>query len=155
MLKKTSKQEAIRKLEQFCIYQDRCHKEVHEKLYKLGFNQTERDEIVAYLIENNFLNEERFARNYARGRFYLKKWGKNKIAYELKIKGLNSKLIGYALEEIDEKDYLKTISELIRKKLKTLQKTDHLAKKAAVIRYLTAKGYETHLITEMLEKFED
>lgn len=155
MLKKVSKQEAVRKLEKYCTYQDRCHQEVHEKLYNLGFSKDDRDEIIAYLIENKFLNEERFARSFVRGHFYLKNWGKLKIINALKSKGINSTLIRIAMEEIDDQDYLKTFRKLAEKKFKEIKDTDSFSRKAKIGRYLSGKGYEFQLITEFLDSLKD
>jgi regulatory protein len=114
--KKLSKEEALQKLRHYCAYQERNHKEVKEKLYGFGLHKAEVEEAISTLIEENYLNEERYAIAYAGGYFRSKQWGRVKISYELKQKGVSEYCIRKAMKEIGEEDYEKTIRDLIEKK---------------------------------------
>ena len=106
--------EATKKLEGYCAYQDRCHKEVISKLKEMHMIPQAIELIVGHLIQDNFLNEERFARSFARGKFKIKKWGKNRIVNELKHREISKYNISLALEEIESKEYLKTFNTLAK-----------------------------------------
>ncbi len=144
--------EAKLKLEKFCMYQDRCHFDVTQKLNSFNLIQEAKDLILTQLIQDNFLNEERFAKSFARGKFYYKKWGKNKIIYELKKRNISTYNIKSALQEINETDYQNTLEELISKKIKTIKENNPFLIKKKVASYLNAKGYEYHLIYEKLNE---
>ena len=116
-----SKEEALQKAKQYCAYQERCHSEVKEKLYSLGMNKKEVDELLSDLISDNYLNEERFAIQFAGGKFRIKQWGRVKIKYGLKQKQISEYCIKKALAAIDERDYNKTLEKLFEQKLKTLK----------------------------------
>src|SRR5215475_10354937 len=117
--KKLTKEQAIQKLRHYCGYQERCHSEVREKLYELGVWKKDHDEIIATLIEENYLNEERFAIAFAGGKFRVKQWGRVKIKYELKQKQVNDYSIRKALQQIDEKKYKTTLHKLTAEKYAT------------------------------------
>lgn len=139
------------KMARYCAYQDRCHWEAENKLSEFNLIPEAKDEILLYLIEHKFLNEERFAKSFARGKFHQKNWGKIKIRLELKKRKIPPKLIESALSEIDENDYLETLKNLFEKKKKSLKpETESLKKKAKIRNYLIQKGYESELITEVL-----
>ena len=104
--------EAQKKLEHFCAYQERCHQEVVRKLNQMGLIPVAIDHIIGHLISNNYLNETRFAQSFARGKFRIKKWGKQRIVYELKGQGISSINIKIALKEISDSDYRATIVSL-------------------------------------------
>ena len=111
-----SKEEALDKLQRYCAYQDRCHQEVRSKLLDLGIYGEDLEEIIVQLISDNFLNEERFARSYARGKFRIKRWGRNRIWQELQKRQISDYCLRKAMEEIDEAEYQKTLWELLEKK---------------------------------------
>ena len=113
--------EAKKKIENYCAYQDRCHKEVANKLREMGMIPRAIDQIIGHLIQENFLNEERFAKSYARGKFNIKKWGKKRIVNELKMRDISKYNITSALKEIDENEYLNTLNLLAEKKLKAIR----------------------------------
>lgn len=139
------------KLAKYCAYQDRCHWEVENKLNEFHLIPEGRDEIIIYLIQNNFLNEERFTKSFVRGKFNQKNWGKIKIKSELKKRKIPSKLIDIALKEINSEDYFSRLEELFEKKKETLKSERESFKKKAKIRsYLLQKGYESDLILELL-----
>ena len=104
--------EILQKMVNYCVYQDRCHAEVEQKMREFLLIPEAKDEIFLYLMKENYLNEERFTRSYIRGKFYIKHWGRNKIKMNLKQKGINEKLISTAMDEIDDSDYEKTIMKL-------------------------------------------
>ena len=150
---KFTPQQALPKAKHYCAYQERCHSEVKDKLYSFGLNTREVDQILSTLIEENYLNEERFAIQYAGGHFRSKKWGKVKIAYTLKQKQVSAYCIKKALRQIDEDDYLKALQKLLEEKLKTLKSEKNIfIKKRKLQDYLMQKGYETDLIREMINK---
>ncbi|MCO6565254.1 MAG: RecX family transcriptional regulator [Apibacter sp.] len=143
-----------KKLADYCVYQDRSHYEVEQKLKEItNLNEEERGEILIWLIQNNFLSEERFAKSYARGKFYQKKWGKIKITQGLKQKRIPGSLINVALEEIQETDYCSTLTGLAEKKWKVLKETDLFLKKKKLYNYLLQKGYENFLINKILKDY--
>ena len=149
--KQLSKEQALQKLKHYCAYQERCHSKVKEKLYNLGIWKKEHDEIIATLIEENYLNEERFAIAFAGGRFRIKKWGRTKITYELKQKQISDYCIKKALKQIDEEDYLKVLGKLAKEKYASLKNDQHLIRKKKTIDYLQQKGYEYELIIRSIE----
>jgi regulatory protein len=137
-------------MERYCAYQERSHYQVEQKLYGMGMIPEATDVIVLHLIQENFLNEERFAKAYVRGKFYQKKWGKLKIVQGLKQHRIHHKLIEKALQEIDEDDYQQTIRQLIEKQQKI--KSDTFAGKQKIARYLKQKGYRFDEFNSLLFK---
>jgi regulatory protein len=140
--------EAIKKIESYCVYQDRCHKEVENKLREMGMIPIAANQIIGHLIQENYLNEERFARSYARGKFNIKKWGKKRIVNELKQRGISKYNITSALLEINEDTYLKTLDELARKRLASLTERNLQKRRKKVSDYLLYRGWESHLVYE-------
>ena len=104
--------EIKQKMVNYCVYQDRCHQEVEQKMRDYLIIPEAKEEILLYLMKENYLNEERFTRSYIRGKFYIKSWGRNKIKNHLKFKGISEKLINSSFDEIDEDDYKKTLSKI-------------------------------------------
>jgi regulatory protein len=148
-----SRDQALQKARHFCAYQERCHKEVKEKLYSLGISKRDSEEIMAELVQDNYLNEERFAIQFAGGKFRIKNWGKVKIKYELKQKNISEYCIKKALSEIDEEDYLKTFQKLASDKKKSLKSEKNIfIKKRKLQDFLIAKGFEKDLIFERLSE---
>lgn len=144
--------QSLGKIKQYCAYQERCHSEVKTKLYSFGLNKDEVEEIVYLLITENYLNEERFAIIYAGGKFRMKQWGKNKITQSLKFKQISDYCIKKALKEIDEKDYQKTFFKLAEQKIKLLKsEKNFFIKKRKLQDFLIRKGYEHHLIREVVD----
>ena len=138
------------KLAAYCAYQERCHYEVERKLNEFFLIPEAKDEILIFLIQNNFLNEERFAKNYVRGKFYYKDWGRRKIANELKKRNINKRLINTAFKEINEKDYISTINKLIEKKKRLITYKNDFQRNTKLINYLLQKGFEYDLILDCL-----
>ncbi len=143
-----SVQEATKKMERYCAYQERCHKEVTEKLSAMNMIPEAIDQIVGHLIQENFLNEERFAKAFARGKFNIKKWGANRIIRELKFRCISAYNIKSALAEIQNEDYLKTFDELAKKRLSQIKETNTFKKKKKLSDYLLYRGWESHLVYE-------
>ncbi|RDC58174.1 RecX family transcriptional regulator [Pedobacter chinensis] len=140
------KKQALAKAENFCVYQERSQKEVRYKLVEWGIRGDELEEILSELIMNNFLNEERFAKSYASGKFNVKKWGRAKIKQGLKLKGVTDKLLQKALYSLDDDDYLETLTALAVKKAETLNESNPLKRKMKLMNYLQGRGFETDLI---------
>ncbi|WBL22647.1 regulatory protein RecX [Zunongwangia sp. HRR-M8] len=138
--------EATVKLMQYCAYRDRTHKEVEEKLKSMNMIPEAQEQIIMELMRENFLNEERFAKNFARGKFRIKKWGKKRITNELKIKGISARNIQTGLKEISETDYLTTFHEISEKKWETIKETSVIKKKKKLVDYLQYRGWESHLV---------
>lgn len=141
-------EEAKIKLEAYCAYQERCHKEVIAKLKQMRMIPLAIDEIVVHLIQNDFLNEERFAKSFAIGKFQHKKWGRVRIKKELKIKGISTYLIQSALEEIDEDAYFETLSTLAEKKRDEIRENNIYKAKRKIADYLLYRGWESDLVYE-------
>ena len=146
MTKAYSLQEATRKLESYCAYQERCHKEVVNKLLEMRMIPEAIDHIVVHLIDENYLNEERFAQSFARGKFNIKKWGKNRISNELKQRNISTYNIKSALKEIDTKAYSKTFDELAEKRLNQLTEKNLQKRRKKLADYLFYRGWESHLV---------
>ena len=144
--------EIKRKIEQYCVYQDRCHKEVENKMKDYNLIPEAREMILLSLLENNFLYEERYAKSFARGKFRIKNWGKQRIVRELKFKDISAYNIKTALKEIDEDEYLSTIHNIAKKRNKAINESSIYKRKKKLIDYLMRKGYENDLIYETVNK---
>ncbi|MFH6603345.1 regulatory protein RecX [Maribacter algicola] len=138
--------EALKKLERYCAYQERCHIEVRNKLWELGIRNDEIDQIVVHLINNDYLNEERFAKTFVHGKFSIKKWGRNRIINELEQRKISKYNIASALEEIHEDAYLKSFHLLAEKKWESLASNDLLKRKKKLADYLFYRGWESDLV---------
>jgi regulatory protein len=138
------------KLQYYCSYQDRCHKEVHEKLKTFNIIPEGVDQIISNLIRENFLNETRFCESFVRGKFKIKNWGKIRIINELKRRNISTYNINQGLKEIDELEYLKKFEEIFNKKLSSLEKLTPVLKKKKILSYLLYKGWESSLIYQKI-----
>ena len=136
----------------YCKYQERCHSEVRNKLYELGCTATEVEQTLTGLIETGILNEERYARAFAGGKFRMKQWGREKIKQQLKLRKISDYCIKKAMTEIDADEYEKTLNKISYKKADEI-KADRslLSKKAKLYRYLVQKGYERDLVTDVIK----
>jgi len=143
-------EEAAKKIESYCAYQDRCHKEVVQKLRDMGMIPIAIDQILGHLIQENYLNEERFAKSYARGKFHIKKWGKKRIENELKQRDIGLYNINTALKEIDEDKYLETLDTLAKKRIAAIHEKNIQKKRKKVADYLLYRGWESHLVYEKI-----
>jgi len=158
MIKKKSftVDEIKRKLENYCVYQDRCHKEVEHKMREYNLITEAREMILLSLMKDNFLNEERFAKSFAHGKFRIKSWGKQRIIRELKFKDISAYNIKTALKEIASDDYLETIYRITENRNKVISETNSYKRKKKLIDFLMRKGFENDLIfkvvTEVVSK---
>ena len=143
--------EIISKLEKYCSFSEKSSFDIKKKLFDWKIHNN-HDEIISHLIENNYINEERYAVAYSIGKFNSKKWGKQKIYNNLKVKGIDNEVILKSLNEIPENIYLETISELILKKSKSIKEKNIFKKNAKVVRFLLQKGYESDLIWQQIKK---
>ena len=146
-----SLEQALQKARHYCAYQERCHSEVKEKLYGFGLKRQEVEEALSRLIEENYLNEERFATQFAGGRFRMKQWGRIRIRYELKQKQVGDYCIKKALASIDEEQYDHTLSRLAEGKWESLKDdADARLRRQKVQAYLIQKGYESEKILPII-----
>jgi len=144
--KRITPEEALQKLQRYCAYQDRCHQEVRGKLLDMEVYGDTLEAIMAELIAENFLNEERFARSYARGKFRLKHWGRRRIVRELKKRAVSDYCIRKALEEIDETEYRQTLESLLARKQGSSREPDLFALRGKLARYGIGRGFEPELV---------
>ena len=147
-------EEIKHKLEYYCSYQDRCHKEVEQKLNSFTLITALKEKVIVHLIENNFINEERFAKSFARGKHNYKGWGKNRIVNELKFRNISSRIITIALKEIPEETYLENFHQLAEKHWNNITERKGSKKNKKFVDFLLRKGYETSLIYEKLNELE-
>jgi regulatory protein len=149
-----STKEIQKKMEHYCAYQDRCHQEVYQKMFSFNLSSHEKEKLMVYLIDNNFLNEERFAQSFARGKHNYKKWGKIRIENELKARNISSTIIKIALKEINDSLYLETFDELANKHWQTISETNLMKKRKKFCDYFMRKGWENELIYEKVKELE-
>lgn len=159
MLRKKSltKEEAYQKLRHFCAYQERCHSEARTKAYSFGLRKPDVEELVSRLIEENCLNEERFARSFAGGKFKMKQWGRIKIKAALKAKQISNYCIATALEEIDGAKYNETLHRLAVKRWNSIKGagTNLFVRMTKTRDHLLLKGYEANLIAIEIRKLTE
>lgn len=132
----------VEKMRKYCLFTDRCHRDVRTKLIKDKIYGDELEQIMAVLIEEDFLNEERFAKAFVTGKFKQNKWGKKRILMELKQRGISDYCIRKGFEEISEEDYLATIAKLWDKKWELVRESDVYKKRQKVMNYMIGKGYD-------------
>nr|WP_321221129.1 regulatory protein RecX [uncultured Psychroserpens sp.] len=144
--------EAQKRLESYCAYQERCHKEVTQKLYDMKMIPEARDQIIVHLLQHNFLNEERFAKAFVRGKFRIKKWGKQRIQLELRRKDISKTIISIALKEISDDDYYSTFNDLAEKKVENIRETNTQKKRKKLADYLFYRGWESHLVYDKIRE---
>jgi regulatory protein len=150
---RVSKEQALQKLKHFCGYQERSHQEAKEKLYSFGLRKRDVEEAMSQLIEEGYLNEERFAIEFAGGKFRIKQWGRVKIAYALKQKRVSAYCIAKAMDQIDEEHYQRVLEKLAQRKWNTLTKeTSPLVRVQKTKAYLLQRGFEAGHVGRVLEK---
>ena len=152
--KSLSPEQALQKARHYCAYQERSHQEVKEKLYSFGLYKNQVEPLLSQLIEEDYLNEERFAIQFAGGRFRMKQWGRVKIRYELKQRQVSEYCIKKALKQLEEADYLKTLEQLARKKWASIrgEGVNAFVKLSKTSDYLMQKGFEADLVQQALKK---
>ncbi len=141
---------ALEKARAYCAFQERCHSEMKTKLYSWKLHKKEVEEIIAQLITEGFLNEERFAIAFAGGKFRIKKWGKEKIRQALKAKSVSDYSINKALSLIEQKDIKKTIQDIIAKKAPTIKESNPLKKRYKIAQYLMSRGFDKDLVWDIM-----
>lgn len=151
-----SRDDALIKLQRYCVYQDRCHQEVRSKLLDLGVYGDTLEEIIAELITDNFLNEERFARSYVRGKFRMRQWGRRRILQELNRRQISDYCIRKGFEEIEEAEYLDTLREVLTKRLAySKPEPDTFKRNAKLAKYTINRGYEPDLVWKMIKSLDE
>ncbi|WP_394331972.1 MULTISPECIES: regulatory protein RecX [Chryseobacterium] len=143
--------EIKQKLVNYCVYQDRCHAEVEQKMKEFLLIDEAKEEILLYLMKENYLNEERFTRSYIRGKFYIKHWGKTKIKMHLRQKQISEKMISSCFDEIDEDDYRKTIVRIYEDYSSKQKGLKEYQKKSKTIKYLISRGFEYEKINDIFD----
>jgi regulatory protein len=152
--KKLTPQQALIKAQMNCAYQERCQQEMRDKLYEWGLYSSDVENIIANLVTDNFLNEERFAKAFAGGKFRIKKWGRIKIRIELKKRKISDYCIKSGLKEIDDKSYMDTIAAIITKKLKENPKGKQHIRNYKAGQYAISRGFESDLVWDVIKQFE-
>lgn len=142
--------DALRKAAMFCAYQERTQQEVRDRLKEWGVWGDDAEEVIAELIQQNYLNEERFAKSFAGGKFRVKGWGRRKIKQHLQQRGITGYNLDQAMKEIEPDDYRQTLIDLLDKKRRSLHADNPLVVKQKLVRYAISKGYETDLIFSVL-----
>lgn len=145
-------EEALITLQKYCAYQDRCHTEIEHKLKTMGMIPQAADQIIMTLIQDDYLNEERFVMAFVRGKFKIKKWGKIRLKSELKRRHISKYLIEKGLKQISEHEYLIEFEKLANKKAETLGGASKVQKKKKLIDYLMYRGWEPHLIYDKVNQ---
>ncbi len=145
-------EQALKKAESYCAYQERAQQEVRDKLYEWGLKSTDVEEAIAKLISSNFINEERFAKAYAGGKFRIKKWGKVKIRIELKKKNISEYCIKKGMAEIEFRDYIKTLNYILEKKSKEIPNRKSQIKNYKLAQYAISRGYESDLVWDIIKE---
>lgn len=141
---------ALKKAESYCAYQERSQQEVRNKIYSWGLHRNDVENIIISLISNNYLKEERFANAFTSGKFRMKKWGRNKIKAGLKNKKVSEPLIKKALSVIDDREYEKTLKEIIKSKSKKITEKNPIKKNYKIASYAISRGFEPELVWETL-----
>ncbi len=145
-----TQKQALIKAESYCAYQERCQQELRDKLYSWGLHEIQVENVIADLIASNFINEERFAKAYAGGKFRIKKWGRVKISIELKRRKISAYCIKKGLAEIEQEEYIKTLQKVAEVKIKATKERDSKKKKYKVMNYLLSRGFENDLVVEVV-----
>jgi regulatory protein len=145
--------EVLVKAANFCAYQERTQQEVRKRLAELEVEGDEAEEMIAWLIENNYLNEERFARIFAGSKFRQKRWGRLKIRQELKMRGVSEYCLKAGMSEIDDEDYLQTLTDLLEKKAKEIKEPNPIKRKQKLLSYALSKGFESDLVFDLIGRF--
>lgn len=148
-------EQALVKLQAFCAYQERCVKEVKDKLKKLKVEPVYFNQIVSSLLKDNFINEERFAKAFVTDKIKFNKWGKNKIKYELLKKQISAAIISKALLVVSDEEYILTLKDLISKKNKELSQPLSLKDKQKLFNHMLSKGFESELIYKFIDLYSD
>jgi len=151
--KRLTKEQALQKLRFYCRYQQRCQSELKEKLFELGINKKDHDELLAELIRENCVSDEKFAVAFVSGRFKMKQWGRRKIQKGLKEKRVSEEIAQRALQQINKKEYTAILNKLAKERYAFLKNEQYLVRKKKTMNYLIQKGYEVDLIKDAIKNF--
>lgn len=143
--------QVLDKMAKYCAYQERCVKDVRDKLKTFDIPQEEKTKILDYLLDNRFVNDERFAMSFVRGKVNQSGWGLNKIRFHLIQKGIAKELIDEALEQTDEEVYRQRLINILKTKAKTVKAANDFEKKRKLAAYAMQKGFEGNLVWEVLK----
>ncbi len=146
---------ALTIMKSYCASEDRCHQDIDQKLIAYQLSKDDRENILASLISEGFLNESRFAKSFVRGKFKINKWGRLRIVQALTIKGISTYCIEDGLKEIDENSYKQTLEQLIKSKIKGQETTNSFELKTKIMRYVYSKGYEQSLVFNLVSNLVD
>jgi len=149
----SSPAEALGRMRKYCAYQERSHHETRTRLLELGMRGNDLENVIVKLIEEGFLNEERYALAFAGGKFRMKNWGRTKIEQQLRAKGISDYLINKAMKEIGEVDYKKSLQQLLKKKAGSIKDSNIFSRKQKLSNFLIRKGYEPELVYEEVKKY--
>ncbi len=141
-------QEATKKMEHYCAYQERCHQDVRQKLEGMHMIPEAIDVIIVHLLEHNFLNEARFAKTFVSGKFRIKRWGRHRLTFELKKKDISKVNINQALKTIENGEYIEVFNDLAEKKANSIKESNKFKKRKKLIDYLLYRGWESYLVYE-------
>lgn len=144
--------EIKKKLEYYCAYQDRCHQEVEKKMREFHLIPEARELILLHLMQHNFLNEERFSKSFARGKFRIKQWGKRRIVQELKMRNISAYNIKTGLKEIEEDEYIAMLHKVASSKNNSIKESNLFKRKQKLYQYLYGRGYESNLIQDVTKE---
>ena len=144
--------QVLGKITKYCVYQERCVKEVKDKLKTYDIAQEERDKILDYLLDNRFVNDERFVECFVRSKINQNGWGINKIRYHLIQKGIEKKLIEEALNQTQDDAYRQHLIDILKTKAKTVKASSDFEKKRKLAAYAMQKGFEGNLVWEVLKE---
>lgn len=144
--------EALKKLQRYCAYQERCHVEVRKKLQEMNMIPDAVDHIIVQLIRHDFLNESRFAKTFVQGKFNQKKWGRIRLRQELKKRAISRTILDKALEEISDEEYMNSFDELALKRLNQIKERNTYKKKKKLADYLLYRGWESHLVYDKVNQ---
>ena len=154
MAKPLSPDQVLDKMAKYCAYQERCVKDVTDKLKTFDISQNEKENILNYLIDNRFVNDKRFAYAFVRGKINQSGWGVNKISFHLMQKGIDKEIIDEALGQTDEEVYRQRLIDILKVKSKTIKAANDFEKKRKLAAYAMQKGFESSLIWEVLKEFD-
>ncbi len=146
--------QVLDKMAKYCAYQERCVKDVRDKLKTFDISQENRDKILEYLLDNRFANDERFAKSFVRGKINQSGWGLNKIRFHLAQKGIAKDIIDEALEQTDEEVYRQRLIDILNTKAKTVKAENDFEKKRKLAAYAMQKGFEAALVWEVLKDLD-
>ena len=146
--------QVLDKIAKYCAYQERCVKDVRDKLKTFDLPQEEKDKILDYLLDNRFVNDERFAMSFVRGKINQSGWGLNKIRFHLMQKGIAKEIIDEALQQTDEEVYRQRLIDILETKSKTVKAETEFEKKRKLVAYAIQKGFEGALVWEVVKELD-